>query len=69
MMGTPGRSCEIRRAENPVSVKATMARAPRSWAAWAAALEIVSAKPGDSCRSGPARQVDALSAREAMRAM
>ena len=69
MMGTPGRSWEIRRAENPVSVKATMARAFRSCAAVAAALEMVSGKPGDSCRRGTARQTMASSARAAMRAM
>ena len=45
MIGTSGRSLEIRRAENPDSVNATIARASSAWAAVAAASAIASGKP------------------------
>jgi hypothetical protein len=74
MMGTSGRSCEMRRAENPDCVKATMARAFSTRAAVAAASEMASGKPTPSGGRGRRRSTalalsTARSARAATRAI
>src|SRR5206468_3986225 len=72
MIGTSGRAWEMRRAEAPDSVNATIARAPSACAAAEAAVEIASENPTPT-RSWRRRRVSstrtARSARSAMRAI
>src|SRR2546427_231412 len=72
MIATSGRSCEMSRAENPDCVNATIARAPSTRAADAAASETASGKPTPtrSCRRHRISDFRAAcSARSAMRAI
>src|SRR5206468_3506411 len=72
MIGTSGRAWEMRRAEAPDSVNATIARAPSACPAAEAAVEIASENPTPT-RSGRRRRVSstrtARSARSAIRAI
>ena len=70
-MGTSGRSSEMSRALNPDWVKATMALARSTRAAWQAASATASGKPYASAvrRRSTTRPWAARSARSAMRAM
>ena len=72
MIATSGRSWEMRRAEKPDWVNATIARAPSTRAADAAASETASGKPTPtrSCRRQRISDFSAAcSARSAMRAI
>ena len=70
MIGTLGRAREMRRAEEPDCVNATIACAPSACAAWEAASESASGKPTSwSGRRGASLASTSRSARTATRAM